>query len=523
MVRIEPCAGHDLELCWDLGVQRCGYLDVELEAAPGTILDLHLVEYIAADGTVQHPKHHRNGLRLVAGAGTTSHLSFKRRSGRFVFLTIRGQSGPVILRRLELIEATAPVAPAQRFTCSDPRLERIWAISERTLRLCMEDVFTDCPLYEQTLWIGDARNQALYAGHVYGETAVSARSLELGGQSLEWFPIVGCQVPSSWECLLPAWSFLWGIHVWEHFFHSGDRTQLAALWPSVRRNLDGAWSMRDGSGLFSGRFWNMLDWAPVDQKHATVLHNSLLLVGAFRAAERCAAVLGEDASELVARRERLLASLAAWYDPVRRSYPDALREDGTPSPQVCQHNAALGLLHGALPPGAEAHARRHLLDPPAGMTRMHSPFAAQFLLEALEAEGEADAVVSFIREQWGPMLDAGATTVWETFPGSTCSPAGFPTRSHCHGWSAAPLWFLGRVVLGIRQTAPGGTAFTISPWFGDLAHASGAAATPRGPLRVSWRREGGEAWVTVEAPPGVAVVFAANASHHGCGVRVTGC
>jgi hypothetical protein len=93
------------------------------------------------------------------------------------------------------------------------------------------------------------------------------------------------------------------------------------------------------------------------------------------------------------------------------------------------------------------------------------------------------------------MLEAGATTVWETFPGSTCSPAGFPTRSHCHGWSAGPLYFLNRIVLGIRQQGVGGKAFVISPWFAGLTHARGAMATPHGPLRVAWRIADGEAVV----------------------------
>jgi alpha-L-rhamnosidase len=394
------------------------------------------------------------------------------------------------------------VQPVARFRSSDPGLDAVWSACERTLKMSMEDTFTDCPLYEQTLWIGDARNQALYAFNIYGDPAVSARSLELGAQSLERFPIVCCQVPSTWESLLPAWSFLWGMHVWEHYFHTGDRAFLEKIWPAARRNLEGAYGFLGRHGLFSGTFWNLLEWAPIDDAHPTVMHNSLLLVAATRAAESCAAALGDGSALdwLRPRRESLVEALNAWWDPDKCSFPDAILEDGTPSPKTCQHNSALAILADVLPAERLPDARAHLLDPPAEMTRISSPFAAQFLYEALDILGEYDAILASIRANYLPIIDAGATTVWETFPGSTCSPPGFPTRSHCHGWSCSPLQFFNRIVLGIRQTAPGGTEFEVSPWINGLSHASGAVATPHGPLHVSWLVNASDVTVEIHAP-----------------------
>ncbi len=47
------------------------------------------------------------------------------------------------------------------------------------------------------------------------------------------------------------------------------------------------------SGLFSGPFWNMFDWSGIDDQHETVLHNSMLMVGAIDAAQKMAGVLGD--------------------------------------------------------------------------------------------------------------------------------------------------------------------------------------------------------------------------------------
>jgi hypothetical protein len=118
------------------------------------------------------------------------------------------------------------------------------------------------------------------------------------------------------------------------------------------------------------------------------------------------------------------------------------------------------------------------------------------------------------------MVDAGASTVWETFAGSTCSPKGFPTRSHCHAWSSSPIYFLNRIVLGIRQTAVGGKAFEISPWLGGLRYARGATATPAGLISVDWKIEGKTLQVVISAPKGVKAEFKSNASHRGLTVGI---
>jgi hypothetical protein len=123
--------------------------------------------------------------------------------------------------------------------------------------------------------------------------------------------------------------------------------------------------------------------------------------------------------------------------------------------------------------------------------------------------------VASIYENYLPMLAAGATTVWEVFPTSGDHPGGFPTRSHCHAWSSAPLRFLPQIVLGIRQESAGAASFTISPWLGDLEWARGAVYTCRGLLEVSWRKEGGRLTVSARAPAGVELRCEENESMEG--------
>ncbi|QHI68521.1 alpha-L-rhamnosidase-related protein [Tichowtungia aerotolerans] len=520
---VKPSRQGDVELCFDLGGQVCGYFEFSIKADEGVIVDINAIEFIREDGVLQHVHdYNRNGLRYVTKKGMNRFTSLKRRSGRYLFVTLRNQKTPVEIKQFRVIESTAPVQATGSFKCSDPMLNKAWAMSERTLQLCMEDTFTDCPLYEQTLWIGDARNEALYAFAAYANFDVSARSLELGAQSLEQFPIVGCQVPSSWDCILPAWSFLWGMHVWEHYFHSGDRRFLKKLWPAVQQNIDGALGLLNADGLFSGEFWNLIEWAPIDEAQPTVMHNNMLLVGALRAAENCAEILKDSKAQkkFAAARKKLVRAINATWNDKKGSYPDSIRKSGKPSPKICQHTSMFPVMFDMIPKGKKEVLRRNLLNPTKDMTVVSAPFAMQFMYEALEELGEYDAVLESICKGFQPMVDAGADTVWETFAGSTCSPKGFPTRSHCHAWSSSPIWFLNRIVLGIRQTAVGGKAFEISPWLSNLKNARGATATPQGPVSVSWKVSGGRLNVKIRAPKGVKVEFKPNASHEGLDANV---
>lgn len=521
---ISPAPNGDVELCYDLGAQDCGYYDFTLEAEGGLVVDIFGVEYIAPDGRIQHSQGNRNGLRYVTKPGVNHFTSLKRRSGRYVFVTLRQQHAPVTIRHLGLIESTYPVQEAGSFACSDARLDEIWSISTRTLKLCMEDTFTDCPLYEQTHWVGDARNESLLAYGVFGATDLARRCINITAQSLERYPIAGCQTPSGWDVLLPAWSFLWGISTWDHYWYTADTNYLRTIYPAVIRNLKGAEKYVNDRDLFSASFWNFFDWVNIDQGPKTVLHNSLFLVGAIDAALREARVLNDPThvAWLEAFRARLAGGINRLWDPARQSYPDSIHDDGTISTSTCQHTSFLGLLYDVVPSDRQEAARRNLLAPPEKMVRPGSPFAVLYLYEAYEKLGLDDEIIKDIHRNYLPMLEAGATTVWESFPSGTTGGDGFPTRSHCHAWSSAPTRFLNRIILGVKETAPGGERVTLSPRLNGLAWARGSVLTARGVIHVDWKRTGNRLELKYTSPPGVTVEFRTNDSLRGLDVAVNG-
>lgn len=519
-----PAEQGDIELQFDLGEQDVGYYDFELTAEAGVEVDIFGLEYIAPDGQLQHSYGNRNGMRYITRAGVNRFTSLKRRSGRYLFLTLRQQRSPVQIRHFQLISSTYPVNLVGSFACSDPRLDQIWDISTRTLKLCMEDTYTDCPLYEQTHWVGDARNESLLAFSAFGAHDLAKRCANLTAHSLEQFPITGCQTPSCWDVLLPAWSFLWTLSTWDYYLETADRAFVEAIYPAVLRNLKGAESLLNQNGLFSGPFWNMFDWTGSDQDQRTVLHNSMFLVGAIDAALQEARLLDQaaDIAWLTALRDRVVRGLNALWDENRQAYPDSVHENGQPSPSTSQHTSILGLLYDITPAAQRPAALRNLLHPPEKMVKLGSPFAALYLYEAYEKlELEAE-IVKDIYKQYVPMLEAGATTVWESFPTGTTGGGRWPTRSHCHAWSSAPTRFLNRIILGVKASEPGGLAVRISPDLSGLNWARGTTLTHAGPVHVAWKLDGQTLRVDYQAPPGVKANFAPHPSHQGLEVLVNG-
>ena len=511
---IHPVPEGDIQVIYDLGTQNIGYYDFELFAGEGTVLDIFEVEHIFSDGRLQDTGLYQNGMRYICKAGHNKFTSLKRRSGRYLIIVFRKLRGELKFRNFKLIESTYPAEYKGSFLCSDEFMNRLWKISAHTLKLCMEDTFTDCPLYEQTLWVGDARNEALFAYPVFGAWDLSRRCIRIAAESLAHLPLVASQAPSCWDILIPVWSFLWEISVWEYYFETGDKTFMEEMWGAMVENLAEAERRIDPrSGLFSSPTWNLFDWSGTDIAHKTVIHDTMFFIGALQAAAKCAEALGKNdlKQHWLELENRLRVSVNAYYEPEAGAWPDSLKEDGSPVASQSIHNNFLSLLYDVAAGDMREKIQKILLDPPASMVKVGSPFAMQYLYETFEKLEMPEQIISKFYSAYRPMFAEDATTVWEVFPNSL--PGIELSRSHCHGWSSSPTYFLNRIVLGIKMTEAGAKAFEISPDVNGFEWARGSRATVLGEVRVAWKKDGKKLRIKASAPEGVKLLYKANPSH----------
>jgi len=499
-----PAAKGDTELLFDFGRELVGYVEFEVEAEEGTIFDGNMFEGIQENGR-HYTLGNLNSFRYVASEGRQRFRSFWRRGFRYLALTLRNHAKPVKLRWVRCLLSTYPAVERGAFRCSDPLLTKIWEVGRYTLRMCSEDTFTDCPTYEQTYWVGDARNEALINYAAYGDEPLTARCVVLPVHSLQRSALTESQVPSGWQNVLTAWSLLWVLMVEEHYRWSGNRATLRQAYPGVIGNVRACRKMLDERGLLSIDAWNMFDWAPQDIAGRVVAHNQMLLAGALAAAERLATTLNRTGDARLCRQFRndlVRAINKHLWDPKRKAYIDSIHDDGTPSTTVSQQTNTLALLYDVAGPEQAAQIARMPAKPPARTVKVGSPFAMFYVLEALAHLDRHKDLLGIIRDRWGAMIDAGATTFWETFPGWE---GPWVSRSLCHAWSAAPTWFLSRYQLGVEPLEPGFARAAVRPVPVDLAWCTGAFPTPLGSIGVSWKKQRDAFRITVQPPEQIEV------------------
>jgi hypothetical protein len=116
-------------------------------------------------------------------------------------------------------------------------------------------------------------------------------------------------------------------------------------------------------------------------------------------------------------------------------------------------------------------------------------FYSHFVQCALIAAGRADLMLDLVRRRYGPMLERGATTLWESFE---------PTASLCHGFSATPTFQLVAGILGLNPSSDGFASLAIAPLTSGVALHEATLATVRGEIK-AWLEEGGDGRLTMTA------------------------
>ncbi|MDQ8734400.1 family 78 glycoside hydrolase catalytic domain [Paenibacillus sp. LHD-38] len=485
--------GLDTEIVIDFSKELTGYLSFEVEAEAGTILDFYGFEYMTEDYR-QDTYGLDNTLRYVCKEGRQRYVSPIRRGLRYLMLTVRNAVKPVKLINVHYMANHYPVAEIGRFQCSDPLLNDIWEISRHTTKLCMEDTFVDCPAYEQVFWVGDSRNEALVSNYLFGVNDIVKRCLRLVPGSKDQTPLYADQVPSGWSSVIPNWTFFWAIACREYVEQTADLSFAKEMYPHIRFTLEHYLKEINEDGLLAIKGWNLLDWSPIDQPNdGIVTHQNCFLVKTLRVASEMAVFSGdaEGQRKFAQAADDLQAAINAhlWSEE-QTAYLDCIHVDSRRSDIFSVQTQVVAYLTGVAQGGRRSVMERYLLDSPAHFVQIGSPFMSFFYYEALSESGQVSTIVDDIRHNYGQMIEHDATTCWEMYPNFSENRANpnMLTRSHCHAWSSAPAYFLGREVLGIRSSAIGWSEVDIMPNPCGLTWAKGSVPlSDSGRIDVSWK------------------------------------
>lgn len=497
-----------LQVIFDLDQYLCAYPQLVTTGGAGSAITLCWAEalYLDPQGTAKGHRDVTAGCFFVAprrdvfrpaGEPHRGWETLWWRAGRYLQLLIETAAAPLIVEHLHLEETRYPLAMESACATADGRLDRLAPLALRTLQMCAHETYMDCPYYEQLMFAGDTRLEALTTYAISRDDRLPRKALTLFDHARTPSGQVCAHTPSRSEPVFPPFSLWYVAMVHDYAAWRGDRAFVASLLPGVRAVLDAFLGCRNDAGLLAApQGWNFVDWVPawllgVPPDGSTGVSGLLNwhLVYTLRLAAQLEEWAGEpELAQRCARHCRQLAAQvsAAFWNEERSLFADDLAHI-----HFSEHTQALALLSGLVADDRCPRIAEGLLNAP-DLTRTTIYFS-HYLFEAYRLLGCADALFARMG-LWFGLTAQGFKTLPER-------PE--PTRSDCHGWAAHPLYHTFATVLGIRPAGFGFRRVEIAPLLGPLTSASGVLVHPRGEVSVDFQVSGSALTGEIILPPGL--------------------
>ncbi|MFR1518144.1 MAG: family 78 glycoside hydrolase catalytic domain [Clostridia bacterium] len=501
--RIDPASpAHNGEngvyVIIDIGAEESGCFELEIEAEAGTVVNIGYGEHLD-DLRVRTSVGGRCfAAKYTCRAGKNKYTHYNKRFGcRYISLYI--ESFQFTLYYAGIRPCEYPFREKGKFSCTDMLHNKIYDICLRTLRLSAHEHYEDCPWREQALYSMDSRNQILCGYYAFGEFDLPRESIRLLSLGLREDGLLELCAPARVSAVIPSFSLIWIIELYEYILYSGDLEFAYAMWPCAEKIIRTFWRSakgRDLLGPLCGQgYWNFYEWSqglsdgypehlrdknnknnydgPLTVFYLIALERMIRMAKwlySQSAAVRPAAVPETEEIDFVEKISwcELLYSAAAasfhktfWDSDIGAYCTYIVNGDQVHFSELMN---ALALYAGLVP---EIHTKRvaDLLSGQAvcapGLVPITLSYAV-FKYEALLCAGNSygDFVFRDIAEKWGHMLFQNATSFWETIDGAWAfDNAG----SLCHGWSATPVFLYYKYLLGVSPSGYGFSDYRFQP------------------------------------------------------------
>ena len=419
---------------------------------------------------------------------------------RFVYLELLDEDAYVDLAGVRAVLTYRDIPYLGSFSCDDPLLEQIYNVSAYTVHLNMQNMLWDGIKRDRLVWIGDVHPEMLAIRTVFGANEIIDDSLRFIANA---YPL------PSWPNRFTTYGFWYLKILWDWYYYTGNEKlviELKEYWRSLLEQIFELIHVDEDELLKEEEFIAgfFVDWPTRDTKEAKAGIHALL---------RLALIAGSNLCELV--EDTIVQKQCSRYAELLKK--DSLIHN--------DRKQIVALLNFADMTDNETCKQVLPKDGGRGM----STFMSYYILAATAKNVSIECAQDLLKEYYGAMLDAGATTFWEDFDldwvreNATIDRMLLPgeydihgdngrfcyqgmRHSLCHGWSAGPTAFLAEYILGIQILEPGCKKIEIKPNLGHLTWAKGTYPTPYGVISVDIHRDGDEIFTTVDAPTEITIV-----------------
>ena len=501
-----PANANGRYAIYDLGKEYCGYLKLKLKGSAGTIIDITNGEHLTRGRLLADRGRYNFTDRYVCADGEQEFIFPHRRYGcRYIELHITNITGPLEIGYAGIRPVQLPLPQESGFSSEDGELRRIDEISKRTMMLCMHEHYEDCPWREQALWNFDARIQMFVGYYLWGNYDFAATSLELMRRSYS-NGFLSLTEPGISTRTIPMFSLAYIVALYERLLFGGAWNGMEKHLETVDKILDYAMSRKDGDFYYlekdPKRLWHFYEWQG-DLSHVETFPQStwnIYLCEAMKAAAELHRFAGDAkrASELSEAAANLGGAVEGYFRD-EQNYTLYKPGENEKHYELIQ----LLMLANKLVPEERKAVLWKALN--AGYLMPVTSANLIFMLNGLmdctpEARQFCDRR---LMDMYRTMLNAGASTVWETEKGFRDMGG---CGSLCHAWSAIAVAYERRYLLGVRPLDVAFGKYEVKIFPGHLTHAEGSVPTPRGMIYVKWSQRTDGLEIQVKSPEGCEIV-----------------
>ena len=320
--------------------------------------------------------------------------------------------------------------------------QKIYDTCVRTLRLCMNMHYEDTPWREQALYVLDSRNQMLCGYHTFAETEFQRANLELIAKGARDDGMLELTYPSKDTPAIPFFSVMYPVEVYEYIKHTGDKSILDSTMPTMLKIMQNFKDRIEDNGLIKSLeapYWNFYEWTngsadaiPTQLAYKYVPYYHLILNCAFVYSGKMFGKMCDMAGvEFDCDFESIKAAInKEFFDATDGNF--VLRTDDRSIKSQLGNSFALLIGLG------DERTVKAIKDDESLIETSLSMLVYKYDALLAANPNNKEFILNEIREQYGFMLDQGATSFWETIKGEAdFSNAG----SLCHGWSALPAYY----------------------------------------------------------------------------------
>ncbi|GAB4579368.1 MAG: family 78 glycoside hydrolase catalytic domain [Anaerolineales bacterium] len=465
-----------------------GRLSAEVLGPPGTIIDIGWDERkyqntrpLPFPGLL-HPQWSQVDSWILDG-NTRELTTLDSRTGRYLVINIWG-SGPVELRNLRVLEERYPTTPRGELTTTNPRLDQIWQIGVHTAQINMFDAYAD-PWRERGQWWGDAYITDRTNRVAFGETALLRRGLLYMADGLE-DGVLTAYAPGGHGIHTLDYGMLWVQSLEAYYTLTEDHPLLAEVYPTLQTFMAHLQKKTSGGLLNIPRaHWSQstyLDPRATLSRYGQSTAVNAIYYGTLQSAANLAEQMADadSAQQWRAQAETLRQQLnTKLYNPTEGRYAATLLFGRlyAPDPFAQAWPLAYDLVPETEVPRVVTALQELLSDHPQNPNL--DIYGMNWVLEALARHGYISETLALLDQYYGYLLNAGATTWWETFKAHESYAA-----TYSHGWGSSPTWILSTYLLGGRWTGP--DAWAVRPALEGVASASGSIPIGQNQLTISW-------------------------------------